>query len=264
MIDNPPLHDAVAEKVKKPVLYTVVPVFNEEPNVERLLASLAGLRDNVAGEMRCSPLIVNDGSTDATSRMLENQRGELAMTVLTHEHNMGPGAAFGTAFEHLGNLMTEDDWVVTMEGDNTSRIETLLQMLTRRKEGYDVVLASPYAYGGRIESVSASRLFLSHGANALARFALGLWGFHTLSSFFRLYSARILRQLQTRHGARIVEFDGFECMVELLLKLALAEARISEVELHLDWENRKGRSKLRLLPAILGYLKLLLIGKKWR
>jgi len=247
----------------KPHLYVIVPVLNEESNVPVLMQSFRELRDAVCEELQCFPMVVDDGSTDATVARIEECRGDLDVTVLSHDRNMGPGAAFGAAFQALDQKIEKNDWVVTMEGDNTSRIETLLQMLRRRHEGYDVVLASPYAYGGGILGASVNRVLLSHCANALAKLVLGLRGLHTLSSFFRLYSAGTLRRLQDCFGPRIIECAGFECMVELLVKLSKVGARISEVEMLLDWRNRKGKSKMRRLPAIWGYVKLLAKARKW-
>lgn len=249
---------------KLPVLYVVVPVLNEEGNVPILLESLRNLRDGIDAELDCRPIIVDDGSTDATLDRIEQHRGALQVITLSHKRNLGPGAAFNTAFQYLNAHLRESDWVVTMEGDNTSRIDTLLHMLRRRHEGYDVVLSSVYAYGGGIEGVETKRVFLSHCANAFSKLLLGLRGFHTLSSFFRLYSAVIIKRLQERFGPGIVEFQGFECMVELLLKLVLVQAKISEVEMRLDWSTRKGKSKMKICRALFGYMKLLYVCWSWR
>lgn len=245
-------------------LYIIIPVFNEQENIAILLNGLSELRKKVGYELNCRAIIVDDGSTDATKDRIAQSHGDLQLTVLSHQFNRGPGAAFSTAFRHLTPRLAEDDWVVTMEGDNTCRIDTLLHMIRRSHEGYDVVLASVYAYGGGIEGVGSSRVLLSHSANALAKLVLGLRGFHTLSSFFRLYSSDILLRLQDRFGPGIIEFSGFECMVELLLKLVLAQAKISEVEMRLDWNKRKGHSKMRIFKAVLGYIRLLNAGWQWR
>jgi dolichol-phosphate mannosyltransferase len=245
-------------------LYIIIPVLNEESNVARLAASLKHLRILVGDQLHCHALIVDDGSSDHTRLEFEKHADSLPLTILSHADNQGPGAAFATGFSHLAGKLRDGDWVATMEGDSTSRIDTLLHMLTRRHEGYDAVLASPYAYGGGITGVEYSRVFLSHCANALAKVILGLRGFHTLSSFYRIYSSSIVLRLQEHYGAGIIEFAGFECMVELLLKLVMIGARISEVEMSLDWSTRRGRSKMRLLKAMSGYLSLLRTGWKWR
>jgi dolichol-phosphate mannosyltransferase len=239
-------------------------VLNEEANVLRLLEGLRDLAARIDQELQGRLIIVDDGSTDGTQERVEQYGQDLELTLLAHSKSLGPGAAFRTAFEHLYERLVNEDWVVTMEGDNTSRIDTLLHMLKRRHEGYDVVLASAYAYGGGIRGVETSRVLLSHCANGLAKLLLGLRGFHTLSSFFRLHSGSILRRLQSRFGPGIIQFAGFECMVELLLKLVLIKATISEVEMQLDWSGRRGKSKMRVLPAVMGYMRLLRAGWKWR
>ena len=239
-------------------LYVVVPVYNEEENLPRLLSSIGSLEERLAPELGVRLLLVDDGSSDGTAALARSHRARPELRMLTHETNQGPGAAFGSAFEYLHSVLSEGDWVATMEGDNTSSIETLLHMLTRRKEGYDAVLASPYAYGGGFSQVQAHRLLLSHLANGAVKVVFGIHGLHTFSSFFRIYSAQLLRKLQAEYGPRVLTTSGFECMVELLAKMIRVEARISEVEQIVDWGKRRGLRKMRIGRTAAGYLHLFL------
>jgi len=249
--------------LSSPRLFFIVPVLNESPNIPRLMSNLAELRGSLDGQFACRILFVDDGSTDDTVAQITRHRGLHSVEVLTHPINRGPGAAFGSAFAHLRPLLQESDWVVTLEGDNTSRIETLRQMLVRRLEGFDVVLASPYAYGGGITQTSLFRIFLSHIANTLIKEFLGIRGIFTMSSFFRLYRGPIILKLQERYGAEIVETSGFECMIELLAKLIRVGATISEVAMPLDGSQRIGKSKMKVLRTIGGYLRVFQISRKW-
>jgi dolichol-phosphate mannosyltransferase len=241
-----------------------VPVLDEAPNIPRLLGNLGRLAGDLRGEMDCRIVFVDDGSTDGTGERIRQEAGSLSVDVLRHETNLGPGRAFATGFRHLGPRLADADWVATMEGDNTSKVDTLRQMLVRRREGFEVVLASPYMYGGGLSNTSLLRLVLSHGANSLIKELLGIHGILTMSSFFRLYSAPVLKRLQARYGDGILETPGFECMVELLAKLIEARATISEVAMPLDGSQRLGNSKMRLLRTIRGYLRLFLVGRRWR
>ncbi len=94
--------------------------------------------------------MVDDGSTDNTGQSAQRLASDIDFILLSHSVNKGPGKAFATAFQYLAPKLSEKDWVVTMEGDNTSRLEILHQMITRTKEGYEVILASPYMYSGAI------------------------------------------------------------------------------------------------------------------
>lgn len=244
-------------------LHIVVPMLNEEGNVERLLTDLENLSHSIVSEFALNLIFVDDGSTDKTFSVLKNRTGTLNINILSHKVNLGPGAAFATAFKYLSLVLNENDWVITMEGDNTSRLDTLRQMLVRRKEGYDVVLASPYLYGGEMVNTDGLRVFLSHVANLFVKEFLGIRGILTMSSFFRLYSARIVKQLQIYYGNSIIERKGFECMIELLLKLIYLNARISELAMVLDTSKRMGKSKMKIARTIYGYLVLFKHRRKW-
>ncbi len=239
-----------------PMLYMIIPIFNEAPNIPTLLSSLKSLVKNVSTEFNVTALFVDDGSSDDTVSLLEKLGQGVSYTILEHVKNRGPGYAFGTAFEYLSDKLRPDDWVLTMEGDNTSEITTIEHMLLRRKEGYDVVLASPYLFGGGFSQVTFFRLLISQIANGLVRVILGVRGLVTFSCFLRLYNTSAISSLQNMFGKRIVQFSGFESMVELLAKLTLLKVRISEVETRVDWGKRKGKRKMKIIKTSLGYFKL--------
>lgn len=245
-------------------LYMIVPVLNESGNLERLFESFRSVATDYAGDCHVQFVMVDDGSSDGTGQRATELAGDLDFVLLTHATNQGPGRAFGTAFAYLAPRLDAQDQVVTLEGDNTSRQELLRQMFRRASEGYDVVLASPYLYGGGIANTSPLRVFLSHMANAFVKEFLEIHGIMTVSSFFRLYQGSMVRRLQAHYGPQILERRGFECMVELLLKLIYLEATISEVPMRLDTSLRVGKSRMNVTRTIQGYLALWSHTKRWK
>ncbi|MFH1022480.1 MAG: glycosyltransferase family 2 protein [Planctomycetota bacterium] len=251
-------------KSEKQKLHVIVPVYNEASNIERFIFGINKLHAHMLSSgKQLTMILVNDGSTDATCDIAYSSDHSFELVILTHKLRRGPGAAFSTAFHFLLDKLGSGDLVLLMEGDNTSRIETAMQMVVRISEGYDVVLASPYAYGGGFSDTPAHRLILSHCANGLLKIFAGLRGIHTFSSFYRLFRGSIIIQLHRVYGGNILETDGFECMVELLIKLTLIKARISEVEMTLDTSCRRGKSKMRIPKTVIGYLKVLCKYRKW-
>jgi dolichol-phosphate mannosyltransferase len=247
-------------------LYFLIPAFNEAANVGRLLDSIADRAADFGPLAGCSALhvfLVDDGSTDGTAEAAAGHPTPVGVTVLRHAANRGPGAAFATAFAALNPRLREGDRVFTLEGDNTSRLDCARRMLVRLKEGYDAVLASPFAYGGGFQETTFFRLVLSHGANGFLKAGLGIRGIHTMSSFFRVYTGGLLLRLGKSFGPGIVERAGFECMAEMLLKMTALGARVSEVEMLLDSSLRLGKSKMKILRTIRGYLALLRLRSKW-
>lgn len=247
-----------------PTIHFIVPVFNEALNVPGLLESFRALAARLADRFAASFVIVDDGSRDGTPDLLVAGKGDLALVVLGAAVNQGPGAAFARGFAHLAPSLRDDDWVVTMEGDNTSRDELVEQMLVRTREGYDVVLASPYMYGGSITNTSFLRTFLSYGANIFMKEILELRGIMTMSSFFRLYRGTVVRRLQRLYGPGIVERTGFDCMVELLMKLVFTRTTLSEVPMVLDTARRRGKSKMKVLRAMRDLLTLIRHKNRWK
>lgn len=247
-----------------PVLHVVAPVLDEAENLPRLLDGFQALAAELDGRFRVECLLVDDGSTDGTPDLARSLASDLRLTVVSHEQNLGPGAAFATAFEHLATRIGPDDFVLTLEGDNTSRTELVATMVLRAGEGHDVVLASPYMYGGGIVQTTPFRIFVSHVANLLVKELLGAHGILTVSSFFRLYRGSILLRLQESYGPRILERRGFECMVEMVLKLVYLDATISEVPMVLDTSRRAGKSKLKIFRTARGYVALAAARNRWR
>lgn len=244
-------------------LYVVVPVFNEEPNIPALCKSFRELGEELKSRFSLHYILVDDGSADQTVVVAKREAGKLDLVLLHHEVNKGPGAAFATGFAHLGQRLDEQDWVITMEGDNTSRHELIKQMLTRAAEGFDAVFASPYMYGGGFTQTSFLRKLLSSGANLIVKDLLDIQGILTVSSFFRLYRARTLLRMQRVFGAGIIERTGFESMVEMVMKMTMLRITISEVAMLLDSSRRKGKSKMKLLRTIRGYLVLWKYKRAW-
>lgn len=245
-------------------LFVIVPVYNEEPNIPRLFDAFRSLVSEFGEQFLVSFILVDDGSQDKTVECARASGSGLRLEVLPHLVNKGPGAAFGTAFESLAGKLGESDWVITMEGDNTSRHELIRQMLTRTDEGFDVVLASPYMYGGGFTQTSFLRKLLSGGANLLVKDLLDIQGILTVSSFFRLFRGSAILRMQRVFSPGIVERPGFESMVEMVMKMTMLRLSISEVAMQLDSSRRLGKSKMKILRTIRGYLTLWSRKRDWQ
>lgn len=238
-------------------IYFVFPVYNESLNIPGVIADLDRLEQIVEPiSTKTQFLFIDDGSTDDTVAKL-NQEKRANLKVISHHYNQGPGAAFQTAFSYLiENKLAADDLVITLEGDATSDPAVLTRMLTRTAEGDDIILASPYLYGGGFSAVQMHRLFLSHMANFLFKLILNIRGIATVSCFFRIYRGSALIKLHQRYANAIVTSKGFDCAAEIVLKAVRNNLSISEVPLKVDWSRRKGRSKMKIVKTTLAYLKL--------
>lgn len=230
----------------------VIPAYNEEANIPRLLADLESRPELWSGGRI---VLVDDGSTDGTVAAALAHPGELPIEVVRQVSNKGAGRAFDRGFRRALELAAPNELVVTLESDTTSDLDALQEMLARARAGADIVLASHHD-GGELVNVGVHRRFLSKAAAYAIRRSAGLEA-RTVSSFFRVYRVAALRAAYARYGDDFICEDGFACKAEILIKMAHMGFSVIEVPVSLDWSRREGESKLRVLPTMQGYARLM-------
>lgn len=230
----------------------VIPAFNEEANIPRLLDDLEGRPELWSGG---SVIVVDDGSTDGTVEAVQRHAGELPIVLVRQIRNQGPGRAFDRGFRTALGIGHPDDLVVTMESDTTSDLDAVGTMLSAARSRADVVLASVHA-GGTIVGAGRHREVLSRAAAAAIRRSAGVDA-RTVSSFFRVYRASALQAGYARHGDSFIRERGFACKAEILAKLVRLGLEVEEVPVDLDASRRIGESKLKVLPTMGGYTRLM-------
>ena len=120
---------------QRPTFSIVVPIWNEEAVIPELYRRVCGIMDSTGEpwELIC----VNDGSTDNSLAMLLNlQTQDERMRILDFSRNFGHQLAI-TA----GSDFAEGDAVVIMDADLQDPPETILRMIEKWREGYEVVYA---------------------------------------------------------------------------------------------------------------------------
>jgi len=239
----------------QPHIYFVIPAFNEAENLPCLFASLDTWSRNRGTDIHV--VVVDDGSRDETATIVREFK-QLPLTLVQHPVNLGVHRVFQSGFDAVAKLSAStEDMIVTLEADNTSSLKILDRMLELAHEGYELVLASCYAPGGYVVGTTLYRKFLSWCANLILRSIPGMPRVYTFSSFYRVYRAPFLKHLLAAYGNRLIEMEGFVCVVEILLKSARLGARVSEVAMRLDGTQRKGPSKMKTIRTIRGYFRLL-------
>ncbi|HNX51316.1 MAG TPA: glycosyltransferase, partial [Thermoanaerobaculaceae bacterium] len=120
-----------------PVLSIVVPVANGAGSIAQTISDLATYL-HASGHV-CEIVVVDDGSTDETVRLVERARVEAAVPVvlLRHDHNLGKGAAVRT-----GMLGARGRFRLFMDADMAYPPAEIGVILERLLGGADVAIAS--------------------------------------------------------------------------------------------------------------------------
>ncbi|BCB95108.1 glycosyl transferase [Dissulfurispira thermophila] len=110
----------------------VVPLYNEEENINILHERLKDVLDNIGTEYEI--IYVDDGSNDKTLSLLEDiQKTDKDVIVLSLRRNFGQTAAFAAGFD-----FARGDIVITMDGDLQNDPKDIPRLLEAIKD-YDLV-----------------------------------------------------------------------------------------------------------------------------
>ncbi len=116
-------------------LSVVVPIHNEEENVEPLYAELKEVLDGTNGSHEM--VFVDDGSRDASLEKLRAiTKDDPRVTIVELRRNFGQTAAMAAGFDHAGGRV-----IVPMDGDMQNDPRDISKLLAKMNEdrGYDVV-----------------------------------------------------------------------------------------------------------------------------
>jgi dolichol-phosphate mannosyltransferase len=234
----------------------VLPAYNEQEN-------LPGLLDNLAETLADAYLdfeviVVDDGSSDSTPEILNKHQTKLPLRAHRHERNQGLGATIRDGLYFANQIARPKDVVLTMDADETHTPGLILRMVRMIKEGHDVVIASRYQPGARVIGLALHRRMISSLASALMRMLFPTPGVRDFTCGYRAYRGETLSKAILAYGDRFVDQEGFQCMVDILLKMRRIPGVVfGEVPLVLRYDLKKGESKMRLVRTARKTLQLL-------
>jgi len=111
----------------------VIPVFNEEGNLDILYRKLTAVMESIGGSYEV--VFIDDGSYDRTLTVLRTlARKDSRVKALSFRRNYGQTAALAAGFDYAGG-----DVIVTMDGVLQNDPEDIPRMLEKMAEGYDLV-----------------------------------------------------------------------------------------------------------------------------
>ena len=213
------------------LVVAVVPTYNEAANLAQLVELL---RKAVPG---IAVLVVDDDSPDGTAaiaRGLGADGGDVEVLVRTDRR--GLGSAYRDGFRRA--IDGGADVCVQIDADLSHDPADLPALLANIEHGADLAVGSRYVPGGRTESWSWSRRWLSRWGN---RYAAGLLGLavNDATAGYRAYRAGALEAM----GFEEVTAEGYGFQIEMTHRLVRAGGRI--VEFPIEFRDRQaGESKL--------------------
>lgn len=214
----------------------VIPVFNEGDNI---LDVLSALRVSVATPFRV--LVCYDHDSDNTLDALRKQRESKPEVVLVKNRGRGAHGAVVTGFS-----ASDAPAVLVFPADDTYNAGIIDSMYRAFREGCDVVVASRFMPGGKMEGCPWLKGLMVRGSSFTLAYLARLPA-HDASNGLRLFSRRLLDRVELESS------QGFVYSIELLVKCHRLGWKIGEVPA-LWFQRTHGESRFRVgrwLPAYL-------------
>lgn len=114
-------------------LSVIIPIFDEEENIEPLYSELKSTLDSLNKPYEI--ILVDDGSQDNSFNILKTiARQDKTVKAIRFGRNYGQTAALAAGFKYA-----QGDILVTMDGDLQNDPQDIPHLLSKMQEGYDVV-----------------------------------------------------------------------------------------------------------------------------
>lgn len=243
---------AVMETENKPKISSisaVFPAYNDGGTIASMVAAAWIALHQVSED--CEIIVVNDGSTDYTSTMLEEMVTRYPeLRVITHSSNQGYGAALRTGFS-----AATKDWVFYTDGDSQYNPLELVELVGALRAGVDVVNGYKLT-----RNDSLIRILIGRAYHYFVKFLFGI-RICDVDCDFRLIPRRILEEIELK------SVSGAICL-ELVKKIEDAGYVFAEIPVN-HYSRKYGVSQffvpwriIRTLSQLAGLYWMLVIRKE--
>ena len=207
------------------------PAFNDAENLEVLVPQTDETLRALAEDFEI--IVVDDGSTDRTSAVLEELQQRCSrLRVVRHPRNLGYGAALQTGFRNATK-----DLVFYTDGDGQYDVREIVKLIPVLSPDQDVVTGYKIRRADPIHRTLIGKLY-----HFVVKLLFGL-KIRDVECDFRLIRRKVLKAipLTCRSGA---------ICVELMCQIEKAGFRVAEVPVH-HYPRLSGRSQFfRLGPIV--------------
>ena len=220
------------------VLSIVIPVHNEEKSIKKTIEEIRKVLNENNINKTTEIIVVNDGSSDKTKDIVLS----LDVKVIDNATKRGYGYSL-----KKGILAAKNDIVVIIDGDLTYPFNYLNEMLSKKKEGYDMVIGArngQYYKGNYIKY--ACRLIIKK----IAEFVCGK-KIKDINSGFRVFNKTTV----IKYFSKMC--DTFSFTTTQTLNYLMDNLKIGYVDI--PYNKRIGKSKVRIFKDGFIMLKYIIL-----
>ena len=229
--------DSVDVGAPRPYISIIIPVYNEEENLDALQTRLSALLENLHLEYEI--IYVDDGSRDGSFKILEKlAAADNRLKVIKFRKNYGQTAAMSAAIDAASGEV-----IIPLDADLQNDPQDIPRLLEKIDEGYDVVSG----WRKHRHDTFITRKLPSMMANRLISSVTGVY-LHDYGCSLKAYRAEIIKDVRL-YGEMHRFIPAFS---------ALEGARVTEIPVT-HHPRMAGKSKYGLSRTIKVFLDLMVV-----
>lgn len=195
---------------RQPYVSVIVPAYNEEKNIEKILASLKKIKD-----FKLQIIVAVDSkTTDNTAKIAKKFPAEIIFT----KNTSGKGDVIAQAIKSV-----KGDYTLQIDADSQFLPNDIPKLISPLFEGYDVTLGTRYQKGAKVqkESVTFIKRLGSYFLSFMTSLFAGVWVTDVMAGF-KAFKTPVLKKIKptTSHF-------GYEA--ELVIRAAQKNYKIKNV-----------------------------------
>lgn len=201
----------------------IIPAFNEELGIRRCVEEIIKVIKKIP---RIHLLIVNDGSTDKTARILASLKlnHRTGFSFITHKMNLGYGAALSSGVKKAASSAFTH--VIFMDSDLTNKPSDISRFYHYLdNNNIDCVKASRYLNGGKMKGVPYKRQVISKIGNLITAHLFDI-GIKDCTNGFRMVRLELIKNHEFKE-------NNYSIILEELYYLKKKNAKIIEIPITL-------------------------------
>ena len=217
----------------------IIPVYNEDENIVRLLKSL---EDEIVCNFRV--LICYDSESDKTLKYVKNSNVIDKEILLIKNPKQGPNSAI---IEGINSSIAEI--ILVYMADDFENVKIINNMINLIERGNDLVIASRFIPGGNMLGAKKIKKMITVIGSYLIYYFARI-PFKDCTNSFKMFSASLKNKI------KLNSTTGFTFALELTIKSYLLNLKIIEIpSIWIEAKNRKSNFKvLKWLPYYIYWL----------
>jgi glycosyltransferase involved in cell wall biosynthesis len=215
--------------IDKKLLTIVVPVYNEEKTIEKVLLSLTKLREKIE---KIEIIVVNDGSKDNSLKILKENHNYYDV-LINNVQNKGKGNAVKSALEKAnGKYIVFQDADLEYDPQDFNKFVNLIN-----KFSPDLIIGSRFNYA----DYTRSHHFFNKIGNMCITFIFNLFYQTTFTDVYSCYAC-FKRELLDHHN---LKSNGFDQHAEILCKVVKKGKTFYEVPINYNGRTHEEGKKIK-------------------